>query len=88
MRLILHPRNPARAANSKVSFPFMSDTPTVTMKNDYLDFRPYAQALAFLIDQKTNVRPLIVAISAPWGAGKTTLAKLVEEQLGTKGELG
>ena len=52
-------------------------------KTDSLNFGPYAQALAYLLDQKQSTTPLIVAISAPWGAGKTVLARLVEEQLQT-----
>jgi KAP-like P-loop domain-containing protein len=55
-------------------------------KTDSLNFGPYAQALAFLLDQRQSRTPFIVAISAPWGAGKTTLARLVEEQLKTRFE--
>jgi hypothetical protein len=55
-------------------------------RTDSLNFSPYAEALAFLLDQKQSRTPFIVAISAPWGAGKTTLARLVEEQLQTRVE--
>ena len=64
----------------------LSDTPGATSDDDSLDFLPYAQALAFLIDRKDTYTPLIVAISAPWGAGKTTLATLVQQELQTPGD--
>jgi hypothetical protein len=54
--------------------------------DDSLDFLRYAQALAFLIDRKDTYTPLMVAISAPWGAGKTTLATLVQQELLTPGD--
>jgi pantothenate kinase-related protein Tda10 len=56
------------------------------MSQDRLDFRPYAEALAFLIDWKNSKPPLTAAISAPWGTGKTTLALQVQEQLKTPGD--
>jgi len=35
-------------------------------KTDSLNFGPYAQALAFLLDQRQSRTPFIVAITAPW----------------------
>src|SRR5215469_13764513 len=64
----------------------LSDTPGASSDDDALDFLPYAQALSFLIDRKDTHTPLIVAISAPWGAGKTTLATLVQQELRTPGD--
>ena len=66
--------------------PRLSDTPSGTTKQDHLGFGPYAEALAFLIDWKCSKPPLTVAISGPWGAGKTSLAQLVQEQLETHGD--
>jgi hypothetical protein len=71
-------RSPPDSAGN-ASFRVLDDT--ASGKRDLLEFRPYAEALAFLIDQKDTNTPLIAAISAPWGAGKTTLAQLVKEQL-------
>jgi hypothetical protein len=64
----------------------LSDTPGANSGDDSLDFLPYAQALAFLIDRKDTATPLIIAISAPWGAGKTTLARLVQRELQAPGD--
>jgi hypothetical protein len=79
-------RMPDQSAERQESFKILADEPSVSLDQDHLNFRPYAQALAFLIDRKDTSTPLIMAISAPWGAGKTTLAHLVQEQLGSPGD--
>lgn len=58
-----------------------ADTPISLNSDDRLGFGPYANALADLIDSPATYTPLTLAISAPWGAGKTSLANLVQEQL-------
>jgi KAP-like P-loop domain-containing protein len=50
-------------------------------KDDRLDFKPYADALAELIDNDATETPLTIAITAPWGAGKTSLAEMVAARL-------
>lgn len=64
----------------------LSDVPLTSSADDALDFLPYAEALAFLIDSKETLTPLIVAISAPWGSGKTSLANLVQNELRALGD--
>jgi hypothetical protein len=59
----------------------LADRPIDSDDGDRLGFRPYADALAELIDNPSTYTPLTLAISAPWGAGKTSLAKLVERRL-------
>lgn len=59
----------------------LADTPVERDEDDQLGFGPFADALAELIDNPNTYTPLTVAISAPWGAGKTSLAKLVERRL-------
>jgi KAP family P-loop domain len=71
---------------NRASYQILSDVPSTTSTEDHLDFLPYATALATLIDRKATSTPLIAAISAPWGAGKTTLSELVQEQLRVPGE--
>jgi hypothetical protein len=65
-------------------FQVLADSATDNEGDDHLNFARYADALAFLIDQKNTSTPLTLAISAAWGAGKTTLANLVAEQLREK----
>jgi hypothetical protein len=71
---------------SGTPLPCLSDAPSGTTKQDHLGFGPYAEALAFLIDWKSSKPPLTMAINGPWGVGKTSLARLVQEQLKTHGD--
>jgi hypothetical protein len=61
----------------------LADRPLDEEDEDKLDFAVYAQALAELIDHPGTDTPLTIAISAPWGAGKTSLARLVQRRLET-----
>lgn len=58
-----------------------TDQPWNDDRRDLLGYGAFADALAELIDHPQTETPLIIAISAPWGAGKTTLARLVEQRL-------
>jgi hypothetical protein len=59
----------------------LADTPIGRDEDDRLGFGAYADAIAELIDNPGTFTPLTLAISAPWGAGKTSLAQLVERRL-------
>jgi hypothetical protein len=48
---------------------------------DRFGFKDYADALATVIDHEKTETPFTMAINAPWGAGKSTLANMVAEQL-------
>jgi KAP family P-loop domain len=63
------------------SLRMLADRPLDTEVEDRLDFTVYAQALAELIDHPGTHTPLTIAVSAPWGAGKTSLARLVARRL-------
>jgi hypothetical protein len=58
-----------------------SDSPITSDDDDVLGFGDYADALADLIDNLDTSTPLTIAISAPWGSGKTSLANLVVRRL-------
>jgi hypothetical protein len=58
-----------------------ADRPVTDPKEDRFGFVPYADAFALLINDKDTSTPLTVAISGPWGSGKTSLAKLLESRL-------
>ncbi|HEX2021806.1 MAG TPA: P-loop NTPase fold protein [Candidatus Thermoplasmatota archaeon] len=62
----------------------VSDAPIQKSAQDRLDFGAYAEALAGLIHNPETGTPLTIAVNAPWGAGKSSLARLVEEKLGEK----
>jgi hypothetical protein len=61
----------------------LADRPLDDEGDDRFGFRDYADALAELIDHPDTYTPLTIAISAPWGAGKTSLAHLIERRLKT-----
>src|ERR1022692_870134 len=58
-----------------------ADTPLTNDQNDRLGFAAYADALAGLLDHPDTDTPLTIAISAEWGAGKTSLANMVARRL-------
>lgn len=59
----------------------LSDTPVDGDEQDTLGRAVLAEALAELIDSERTDTPLTIAISAPWGAGKTSTAQLMERRL-------
>jgi len=69
----------ARPAPQEVRL--LSDTPLDDDDRDVLGFDALADALSELIDSERTATPLTVAISAPWGAGKTTMALMIQRRL-------
>ena len=63
------------------SLTMLADAPLTDDTQDRLGFPAYADALAGLLDHPETDTPLTIAISAPWGAGKTSLANMVTRRL-------
>ncbi len=59
----------------------LADVPLADSTRDRLGFWAYADALCGLIDNPQTPTPLTIAISAAWGAGKTSLVNLVTSRL-------
>lgn len=57
------------------------DTPIADPRDDRLGFVVFAEALADIVDSERTSTPLTIALSAPWGAGKTSVARMVETLL-------
>jgi hypothetical protein len=66
----------------------LADLPGRRDAEDLLGFTAYADAIAGIIDNPETGTPLTVAISAPWGAGKSTLAHMVRTRLEQKRSAG
>ena len=80
---------PAPAANLPPGpISLLSDTPLSRDDEDRLDFVVYANALAGVVDSQKTTTPLTVVVNAPWGAGKTSLARLIERRLVAKPAAG
>jgi KAP family P-loop domain len=66
-----------RSGNVRLS----SDAPITDAKQDYFGFAAFAAALAEIVDNEQTDTPLTIALSAPWGAGKTSVARMMERDL-------
>jgi hypothetical protein len=71
----------------RASLHMLSDQPLEDEAGDRLEFKVYANALAGMIDNRATSTPFTLAVNAPWGAGKSTLGKMVQRRLdgGVKG---
>lgn len=68
---------PSRSSSSG-GVRLLSDEPLDDAALDYFGFSDFARALGEIIDNELTATPLTVAVSAPWGAGKTSVARMVE----------
>jgi peptidoglycan hydrolase-like protein with peptidoglycan-binding domain len=50
-------------------------------KRDRLGYGPYADAIAAFIRHRDTRPPLTIGVKAPWGAGKTSLMRMVQDRL-------
>lgn len=67
--------------NSNI-FPILNDQPA---QQDHLDFESYAQAIEDIILHPNTASPLTLGIFGRWGTGKTTLMRILQRKLKTKG---
>jgi predicted KAP-like P-loop ATPase len=68
-------------SHSERHFRIWADRPVTDPQEDRFGFLPYADAFSLLINDAGTSTPLTVAISGPWGSGKTSLAGLLEKRL-------
>jgi KAP family P-loop domain len=59
----------------------LSDAPLRNDRRDFFGYGVFADAVAELIGSEGIDTPLALAISGPWGAGKTSLAHMIEDRL-------
>ncbi len=61
--------------------PLVDDTPLHDPALDRFGFAEFARALALLVDDDGTATPLTIAVSAPWGGGKSSLGCMVQWML-------
>jgi hypothetical protein len=76
---LLEQRSPAGTQRRHLRI--WADRPVAETSEDSFGFVQYADAFALLVNDRDTSTPLTVAISGPWGAGKTSLARLLEARL-------
>jgi len=59
----------------------LADVPLADDTRDRLGFPAYADALAGLLDHPDTDTPLTIAVNGAWGAGKTSLAQMIQRRL-------
>ncbi|MFX0202324.1 MAG: P-loop NTPase fold protein, partial [Candidatus Hodarchaeota archaeon] len=79
-----------RKTRERKIVPFAAPTPKVISDMwstvDRLGYEPHARALATLITHKETRPPLTIGVKAPWGAGKTSLMRMVQSLLDGESE--
>jgi hypothetical protein len=61
--------------------PLVADTPLHDPALDRFGFAEFAHALTLIIDDEGTATPLTIAVSAPWGGGKSSLGCMVQTML-------
>ena len=61
--------------------PLLADTPLGDPALDRFGFAEFANALALIIDDEGAATPLTIAVSAPWGGGKSSLGCMLQTML-------
>ena len=61
--------------------PLLADTPLDDPARDSFGFAVFANALALVVDHPRTATPLTIAISAPWGGGKSSVGRMMQTLL-------
>lgn len=70
-------------ANRKSVIDLSSDKPLVDPAEDAYGYAKFSSDIAKAIGETRNPEGLVIAISAPWGAGKTTALNFIKSYLGS-----
>ena len=63
----------------------VADSPVTRADKDTLGFRPVVQAVSTFLRHEATVPPVTVAVTAPWGKGKSSLMRLLQAHLQRNG---
>lgn len=70
-----------RHAVSAIADIAVSDSPLRWNDADHLDFKPLALSVSAFIRNENTQAPLTIAVTGPWGTGKSSLMRLIEHDL-------
>lgn len=65
----------------KSLLPFLNIVNDKWTVEDALGYDDYAEAIAHFIKHKDTAPPLAISVQAPWGAGKTSLMRMIQKKL-------
>jgi KAP family P-loop domain len=75
------PTRPQVDASTGRRVALVSDTPLADPALDRFGFADFANALTLIVDNDDTATPLTIAVSAPWGGGKSSLGRMVQTML-------
>ena len=78
---ITAPTPPDTDASTGRRVPLLADTPLDDPALDRFGFAEFAHALTLIVDDEGTATPLTIAVSAPWGGGKSSLGRMVQTML-------
>jgi hypothetical protein len=76
--------SPPSSDQNGLELRLIPDQPVEDSANDKLGYARYANVLAAMIQDPLTRLPLTIGINAPWGAGKSSLANMISEELTTE----
>ena len=75
------PITPEVEASTGRRVPLLADAPLGDPALDRFGFAEFANALALIVDDEGTATPLTIAVSAPWGGGKSSLGCMLQTML-------
>jgi hypothetical protein len=75
---------PMAVDDHRPSLRMLADVALADDLADKLGFKPFADAIAGIVDSPNTSTPLVMAVNARWGAGKTSLGQMIKRRLENK----
>ena len=79
--MALAAREVVLSSDSQLADHYESDAPIANPSGDKLQFTPIAESISHYLRNPNTTPPLNLAITAPWGSGKSSLMNLLVEDL-------
>jgi len=79
--LLVKSKEPPVVAEESVANLFVSDRPLTEKDRDVMNLRGLAESISFFLRNEATIPPLTVAITGPWGSGKSSLMNLLKADI-------